>query len=172
MVGGFCVYGDSLWGPTQPLRMQHGQGGADASGQHAAVSRSRLGRAKRCISVPCACLCICLLNEPSRSKRLGGKVVAFGRVLGATRGSRFVGGTNGQVRGRVNHADAGKLDELPRGRTWGPMLRGAEVCLRPSQRASLMQRRLGRDQEALATSTRRADRTAITRPGAPATSRR
>jgi hypothetical protein len=30
-----------LWGPTQPLRMQHMQGGAGASGPHAAASRPR-----------------------------------------------------------------------------------------------------------------------------------
>jgi hypothetical protein len=40
-VGTVC--GDSLWGPTQPLRTQPMQGVADASGQHAAVSRQRFG---------------------------------------------------------------------------------------------------------------------------------
>ena len=32
-----------MWGPTQPLRMQHVQGGAAASDPYAAVSRPRHG---------------------------------------------------------------------------------------------------------------------------------
>jgi hypothetical protein len=79
-----------LWGPAQPVRTQHTQGGADESGPYAAVSRSKYESGE---ALHRHALCVPMQLPCSKCFRVGWGDLDFG------------GDDDGEVEGNAGYTD-------------------------------------------------------------------